>query len=78
VAIGMTLNLEAHLLPEKPIRFLEATWHWKCLQYNLLFLTMQSNSFVVMFDHAFMEFPAQSLGEVDSLSQSGESHPFGH
>ncbi len=34
---------------------------------QMTFLTMQSNHFVVMFDNAFMEFPAQSSGEVDSL-----------
>ncbi len=28
VAIGMTLNLEAHSLPGKPIRFQEAKWLW--------------------------------------------------
>ena len=37
---------------------------------QMIFFTVQSNRVVVVFDHAFIVFPAQSWGKVDSLRGS--------
>ncbi len=49
----------------------EANWIQKLpFAVQMIFFPMQSKSFVVVFDHAFIVFPAKSWGEVDSLRGS--------